>query len=349
MVFYTEDLYTQIIKKPAKHFNHLKIISGYASAKFLKKLIIDYPSHHVTLIIGMATQGISRIDHQEFKSICKNFTNIHVFYQIELPPTHMKVYQWYLDDSPQLSFIGSANFSENGFFVQKEILAPTIDNFSTLIEESLIRSMSCLNEQVDSLIQFYEIDEVRGLEPDESVENYSTKGNTISHKASKKQLVSEKDGIYSQSKVNLKRLLLNNFRLTPFNHVTIELMLLDDPHWQSKSLNIWTRPYNTKEDAYIDIDRTNKSGNYKFDFFPRGVHIQLISDDNVQWLVQRTGEYGKDLVVVEGVNFYEYFLKRLDIREDRPIAYKDLLVYGRTNVEFYKVNEDQFILDFSVE
>lgn len=349
MVFYTEELYTQVIKKPAKHFNHLKIISGYASAKFLRKLLIDYPSHHVTLIIGMASQGISRIDHQEFQNICSKYSNIHVFYQIELPPTHMKVYQWYLDDSPHVSFIGSANFSENGFFGQKEILAPTIDDFSVLIETILLRSMSCLNEKVDSLIPFFEVNDDRGFVPGESGVTYSTGGNAIPHKASKKQIVSEKDGTYSKSKVNLKRLLLNNFRLTPFNHATVELMLLEDPHWQTKSLNVWTRPYNTKEDTYIDIDRTNKIGNYQYDFFPRGVHIQLISDDNVQWLVQRTGEYGKDLVVVEGVNFYDYFSSRLDIREDRPIAYKDLLEYGRTNVEFYKVNDDQFILDFSVE
>ncbi|MDB6352154.1 NgoFVII family restriction endonuclease [Trichococcus sp. K1Tr] len=348
MVFYTENLYKRVIEDPAIHFNQLKIISGYASAKFLKRVTDDFPDYQITLIIGMATQGISMQNHQAFREICKKFANVQVFYQIESPPTHMKIYQWYVSGEPGVSFIGSANFSETGFFGQKEILSPVIDIFSKLIDEVLLKSMFCLDEQVLNKIPLYD-EEGNALDSERECNNELINFKEQSPKKVNNQNISENFRDYAHNKVDLKRLLLNNLRLTPYNHVTIELMLKDDPHWESKSLNIWTRPNNTKENSYIDIDRTNKLGDSKLDFFPRGINIQLISDDNKEWIVKRAGEYGKYLIVVEGMNFYEYFSTRLGIKEDRAISYDDFYGYGRTKVDFYKLNGDQFLLDFSVK
>lgn len=345
MPFYTEDLYKKVIQEPAEYFNQLKVISGYASAKFLRRVVCDFPNHQITLIVGMAPQGISIRNHEEFKNICKSFSNVRVYYQTETPSNHMKIYQWYLNEDPKVSFIGSANFSETGFFEQNEILSPMIDIFSTLIDEVLSHSIFCLHEQVLNKIPLYEDEKFKTLGSEGSLNEKDIK---VLNNYSSSDVKSKQDYTHNCNKVNLKKMLLSNLHLTSYNHVTVELMLKDDPHWQSKSLNVWTRPYKIKDNSYIDIGRTNNFGGRKLDFFPRNVNFQLISDDNIQWIVKRVGEYGKELMVIEGINFYEYFLYRLGIKEGRAISYNDFYNYGRANVDFYKLSDDQYLLDFSL-
>lgn len=348
MAFYIEDLYKKVIQEPAEYFNYLKVVSGYASAGFLKKVIADFPDHKVTLIVGMAPLGISVKNHEEFKKICTSFPKIKVFYQTETPPTHMKIYQWYFGESPGVSFIGSANFSEAGFLGQNEILSPMIDIFSTLIEDILSRSVFCLDEEVLSRIPLFEDIESIKSSSEEFISRKPVNYDMLLLNRNYDDNVFKSKEKKTHNKVNLKKMLLNNLRLTPYNHITVELMLKDDPHWESKALNVWTRPHNTKSDSYINIERTNKLGETKWDFFSRNADIQVISDDDTQWIVRRAGEYGKELKVIEGISFYEYFSHRLGITEERSLSYKDFYNYGRTNVDFYKLNENQYLLDFSL-
>lgn len=43
----------------------------------------------------------------------------------------------------------------------------------------------------------------------------------------------------------------------------------------------------------------------------------------------------------------EYFRNRLGVPNGAPVTKNDLLQYGRTDVTFYKIDDEQFYMDFS--
>ena len=44
----------------------------------------------------------------------------------------------------------------------------------------------------------------------------------------------------------------------------------------------------------------------------------------------------------------EYFRRRLKLNNGSYVHAKDLISYGRTDVTFYKIDDEQFYMDFSV-
>ena len=42
-----------------------------------------------------------------------------------------------------------------------------------------------------------------------------------------------------------------------------------------------------------------------------------------------------------------WFRKRLGLKDGDPISLKDLIDYGRTDVDFYKINDELYFLDFT--
>ena len=45
----------------------------------------------------------------------------------------------------------------------------------------------------------------------------------------------------------------------------------------------------------------------------------------------------------------EYFRKRLKLNNGAYVHAEDLIAYGRTDVTFYKIDDEQFYMDFSVD
>jgi len=43
-----------------------------------------------------------------------------------------------------------------------------------------------------------------------------------------------------------------------------------------------------------------------------------------------------------------YFRERIGVPQGEPVKLEDLHRYGRTDIEFYKINEESFYTDFSV-
>ena len=290
------------------------------------------------LIIGMAKNGISIKDHETYKKVCKEYNNVKVYYKKDDPSNHMKVYQWYRNGKAELSFVGSANFSKTGFFVNDEILATNLNVFSNLIDDIILESIFCLDENVDNFIPFYK-----------DINEHLQEMINVSNFESNIENFNRDKNIQSKNKINLKKLLLTNFVSNEFSKASVELVLKNDPHYASRGLNNWNRKYNNEKDSYIDIERTNKIGLNKNDFFPRDSKIKLISDDHVEWTVRRTGDYGKKLIVTNGINFYEYFRKRLELEKGTKISYAHLLDYGRTDIDLYKISESEYLLNFSLD
>ena len=111
-------------------------------------------------------------------------------------------------------------------------------------------------------------------------------------------------------------------------------------------LNWGQRKGREKNQAYIRCPRNiARSG-----FFPlEGQHFSVITDDG-QLLILRVEQGGdKALTTPESNSLLgEYFRNRLGLLKGVYVNTVDLKRYGRTDVTFYKLDEEQFYMDFSV-
>jgi hypothetical protein len=121
----TNDLYNTVLLAPAKADvqNELYIVSGYASATFLRRHLADLTAKkmHFTLhlIIGMPSR---KSDHEAFLQLHEAYPdNFKGYYYNGAVPLHSKVYAWFLNQTPACGFAGSANYSQYGFFSDKQI------------------------------------------------------------------------------------------------------------------------------------------------------------------------------------------------------------------------------------
>ena len=126
------DLYKQALINPCSEgATHLKIISGYATSAMAFHHLEDlrekglYP--RVSLLVGMCpSDGLSVSNHRGFQNILstenyrKHFSCSYIF---KPPSVHSKLYVWFKDDKLYKTFIGSANYTQNAFYHQREVLS----------------------------------------------------------------------------------------------------------------------------------------------------------------------------------------------------------------------------------
>ncbi|OTO30526.1 phospholipase D family protein, partial [Enterococcus sp. 3C8_DIV0646] len=156
MKLLTDKLYERIFINEYKQSTQLRVISGYASPEFLERVLREFCGK-ISLYIGMSEHdGIAIKNHQRFVELCNRFgSRLKVYYQIEGPPSHMKLIE-FTSLTTKSTYIGSANFSENGFFKQREVMTK-VDSFNDSIftYQELI-SRLCLDPDIDIFIPFYE-------------------------------------------------------------------------------------------------------------------------------------------------------------------------------------------------
>ena len=131
----TNNLFQQVLIEPVcSGADTLKVVSGYASPAMVQKHIDELGKQNrrvkIELIYGMAASGsVEFATHRGFVDLQQNtITNgFSCFYSNESKRTHAKVYTWLKDDVPLLCFVGSANYSQNGFINehQVEVMTPT--------------------------------------------------------------------------------------------------------------------------------------------------------------------------------------------------------------------------------
>ena len=120
---FTENLYKTVLIDPVHNgATQLFVVSGYASAAFTARHIEDIlnisQQVQVRLLIGMFPQvGNLSINHPAFKRLSTTDfpLRFECRYNTQSPPVHSKVYSWYRGGKPVQGFVGSANYSNNGF------------------------------------------------------------------------------------------------------------------------------------------------------------------------------------------------------------------------------------------
>ena len=109
-----------------------------------------------------------------------------------------------------------------------------------------------------------------------------------------------------------------------------------------------TKKPRDQNDAYIQLPSTI----YKSDFFPlKGIHFTVSTDDGVTLICTRAQKDWRGHAIEtphDNSSLGEYFRNRLGLANGQLITKEHLIRYGRTDVTFYKVDEENYYMDFSV-
>ena len=112
-------------------------------------------------------------------------------------------------------------------------------------------------------------------------------------------------------------------------------------------LNWGQRKKRNKNEAYIPLSREVARGG----FFPlNNQHFLVVTDDH-HTLQLRVEQQNDKAITTPSSNALlgEYFRNRLGLANGAYVSLDDLKSYGRTDVTFYKIDDEQYYMDFSVE
>lgn len=335
-----ENLFEYALIAPLLKHNSdsIKIVSGYASPAMAAKHLLEVKSLskklNIDLIYGMAgAEGVSKINHLGFISLKehKEFSydgSFSCLYVKKPLSVHSKVYIWCKEEKPILAFVGSANYSQNGFSVpqRKETLAEC-DPVSALEFFDLIKAETIPCDKANVRRDF-----------------------SLKQKQTIPQVVSE--GIQIETDKN-----------SPFyNHEKITLSLLTSrgDTGNGSRLNWGVRPDGLPREstnstgslsrrnpnqAYIGLPAVYQSSG----FFP-GIsqRFTVLTDDNKIFTCVRAQANGKGIETPQDNSELGcYFRERLGLPSGAYISVSDLKRYGRTDVTFYKLDDENYIMDFA--
>jgi hypothetical protein len=322
-----KDIFKQVLVEPAKNgADKLYIVSGYATATMASyhlEFIRDIGKEiSIELIVGMCPlDGLSLSNHRAFQQLASgNFgKNFSCSYLSKRPPVHSKVYAWFKGNSSANGFVGSANYTQTGFRAgQRETMTfcdpnDAIDYFHALSGDTIY----CTHNDAENFIKiFHDRYYARDKRQHEDFEEVSAD---------------------SAPSTNLEGL----------SSVLISFLAKNRTLPSRSGLNWGQRPEEHREpnQAYIRLPSTI----YRTDFFPpKKVHFTVLTDDNKVLICTRAQDNAKAIHAPHNNSLIgEYFRNRLGLPSGALVKREDLEKYGRTDVEFYKIDDETYFMDFS--
>lgn len=319
-------LFETVLIEPVTHScDSLHIVSGYASAtmatRHYEELEKLKKNVHVNLIVGMCPiDGIVRNNHDLFRELVsdKYPTLFDCRYITKGKPVHSKVYVWMKGREPACAFIGSANYTQSAFFGRIEEVMTPCDPFlaHAYFKSVLSNATDCRDKSIESKIQIVEESTIiRRIMRSESgiIEALSEMATTA--------------GLPSK-KVSL---LMKNGEMPP-----------------RSGLNWGMRPERGyAPEAYLSLPPDV----YRSDFFPeRGVHFLVLAENGTIPIVCSRGQKVEATSIStpsDNTEFGRYFREKLGVGLNKAITKEHLEKYGRADVDFYKIDNDTYIMDFS--
>jgi hypothetical protein len=299
---------------------HLKIISGYATHTMASWHITEIAAQglnpiDITLIVGMCQfDGISNSVHNGFIGIMgRNDTpqqsNLTCQYVIEGVPVHSKLYIWERNGTAYRAFMGSANYTQSAFSRQRR----------ELIQECSVGMATVYYDKIERNSMYC---------------NHAEITDKIMLTQAHPVLSAEENPLVS-------------VRGADVQSVTLSLLSRTGEPGMRSGLNWGQRDGREPNQAYIPLPADiARSG-----FFPLNKQqFSVLTDDGNQ-LILRV-EQQNDKAITTPLNnslIGEYFRRRIGAANGVYIGRQDLEKYGRTNVTFYKLDDEQFVMDFSVQ
>lgn len=313
------DLFEKALIEPLKQANKLYIVSGYATAMMAIRHI-EYAKRlkkelSIRLIVGMCPQdGMERKNHMAFVDLqTKKFdVDFKCNYVVNRPPVHAKVYAWHKDNEPIVGLIGSANYTQNAFSASmREVLSFGCPKECFAYYNNLFdETVNCAEKNISDAVDIFD----RKIIKQETEQEAQT---------------AETSPVFGLPKETLS-LLDDNTGETPVR----------------SGINWGQRPEREPNQAYINIPaKIGRSG-----FFPdRFETFTVVTDDDKQFICVRAQDGGKGLhTTLNNSLLGEYFRFRLGLKNGEFVTKEHLLKYGRADVDFYKIDNENYWMDFSV-
>ena len=320
----TEDLFEKVLIEPVRRSaDTLYIVSGYATGtmvyKHLERLKEFGKGVRIELIVGMTgLDGISKKDHDGFLSLVSGsyrdvFTCRYVAYG---PAVHSKTFTWYSENIPKVAFTGSANYTQSAFGASRREAVTEDDAESLRDYFDLIRqdTIDCVDPRVSTLITIHN-------EP-----GYSIK--------------------MAEESEELEESLAIPSGLAQLPHVNVSFLDRMGGLPRRSGLNWGQRQGRNRNQAYIRLPARI----YNTDFFPpRPDQFTIITDDGKMLVCVRAQDNAKAIHTSDSNSRMGlYFRYRLGLEENSFVYKEDLERYGRTDIDFYKIDEETYYMDFSV-
>lgn len=323
---YTSQLYDELLFKPLKKYkeiNKIAIVSGYATAamafRHLNDLRQQSKNINIELIVGMTSKdGLTLSNHNGFKKLVEDeFPKaFECNYIVNTPPVHSKIYVLCSNSSPIIAYTGSANYTQSAFCLNsiREVMTncdpeTALEYFNSLQDETII----CNHSDAEQFITIYR-DSIKRRE-------YQA-------------------GITDQAEYDI-----DDYSDLP--SITVSLLDRTDNLPTRSGLNWGQRPEQRREpnQAYIRLT----SDIYKGTFFPPvSVHFTLFTDDGKTLICTRAQDNGKAIHTPHNNSLIgEYFRNRLGVPNGEPVLKEHLLKHGRTDITFYKIDDETYYMDFS--
>lgn len=325
---YKTALIDPIVELPS--LDELLVVTGYAAAGMGVHHITDMRrlkerSPAVRVICGMAKEsGIGQVSHNGFVNLCGNRSiDFSCRYLVQGEAVHAKLYVWCSKGLPVIAFAGSANYSQTAFRMankRREVL------------------VQC---QPKVAWEFY-----RRLLPD--TVSCTDEGASQSVVGTRRSFVASCD----KNAVGVVKVVEDT--TSPWYGCLKMTSTLLQGRGSSKGaihtragLNWGQRAGREKNQAYIPIN----SEGQKSGFFPeRGDYFTVKTDDGETFQCVRAQDKGK-AIETYGSNALlgEYFRRRIGVPSGAFVTAADLKRYGRTDVTFYKIDDENYFMDFSVK
>ena len=324
---YCSDFRDAVLIEPVRQgADRLKIVSGYATHTMVSWHIRELLTQRcnpidITLLVGMCQlDGISKFVHDGFTElICRHNpptqSTFTCQYVVEGAPVHSKLYLWEKDGTPFRAFMGSANYTQAAFSTARRELVDECCPFDALVYFNSIEhhTIYCNHSEVEDKVRILPNHPILDAE---EVTAVSVRGS----------------GVQS---------------------LTLSLLARSGETGTKSGLNWGQRDGREPNQAYIALPAKDaRSG-----FFPlegncngkHNPHFSVLTDDGVN-LILRVEQQGNKAITTPLNNSLigEYFRNRIGLPNGDYVTGHDLENYGRTNVTFYRLDDEQYFMDFSV-
>lgn len=320
--WYNDRLVEYTLLRPIKDLqaDQLIIISGYASHNMaswhIKKISESKLSPiKIELTFGMPqVDGISKDIHEGLQNLTKldskELSSFSCKYIYQGAPVHSKIYIWLKDNQPLIAFAGSANYSQNAFSKKRREYMVQCNPYEafTYYQELENDSIVCNHGEIEEYVK-----------------------------------------IYSNQKLDKIQADKNDNGAISAPCVTLSLLKSNGEVGYGSGINWGHRKNGTKRElnqAYIPLPSKIAKSN----FFPLNKqHFSVITDDRKQLILRVQQQNDKAITTpLSNSQLGEYFRNRMGLPNGKFVTLDDFKKYGRSDVTFYKIDDDQFYMDFSV-
>jgi hypothetical protein len=279
------------------------------------------PLRKIELLIGMTPlDGISEIAHNGFVQLSSNTSSAVKFvcsYIRTLPPVHSKAYCWLEGSYPKEAFVGSSNYTQSAFIRgQRELCTKsnpvlTHDYFDSLVRDSIY----CTHPEAERYTEIYSS---RRIHPPPLGQVES----------------SQQDDEYFNTDEKYRGLECE----------TIEFLDRSKRVPARSGLNWGQRIGRHPDQAYLPIRGDARNSGF---FPPLGEHFTILADDGAVLICRRAQADGKAIETPHDNSILgKYFRGRLELSAGEFVRSEHLLAYGRTSAKIYKIDDENYYLDF---